>query len=388
MIKYGCQTIDQGDITAVLDVLESEFLTQGPVVHQFENKICAYTGSRYAVAVNSATSALHIACLALGLGDGDIAWTSPNTFVASANVALFCGASVDFVDIDPASYNICPRNLEHKLEKAALTNQLPKVLIAVHLAGQSCDMAAIKDLSRKYNFSIIEDASHAIGGEYNNTRIGSCAFSDITVFSFHPVKIITSAEGGMALTNDEQLAQRMQLFSNHGVTRNDQLFEQEVLGAWYYEQINLGYNYRMTELSAALGLSQSSKIDEFVTTRNVLASNYNIAFEETPLRLPFVNQNTKSSFHLYVTRLPTNTSQMQHRQFVDDLLAAGIGANLHYMPVYLQPYYRKLGFKKGYCQEAEAYAQTAISLPLHPRLSPQDQKHVVKVVCELLETFG
>jgi UDP-4-amino-4,6-dideoxy-N-acetyl-beta-L-altrosamine transaminase len=386
MIKYGSQTINEDDINAVLTVLKSEFLTQGPVVKQFEQAISTYSGSRHAVAVNSATSALHIACLALGVGDGDLVWTSPNTFVASANVALLCGADIDFVDIDPATYNMCPIKLEAKLKVATKLNRLPKVLTVVHLAGQSCDMVAIKKLSEQYGFAVIEDASHAIGGTYHGTCVGSCAFSDVTVFSFHPVKIITSAEGGMALTNDDALAQRMRLFSSHGVTRDHQLYEQEILGPWYYEQIELGYNYRMTELSAALGLSQSNKIDAFVTCRNELAIIYNAAFKDTSMRLPIiVDNNIKSSFHLYVARLPASTTQTQHREFVDGLLAKGIGANLHYMPVYLQPYYRKLGFERGYCPEAEAYALTAISLPLHPSLTNEEQQQVINAVFASLE---
>src|SRR5690554_4392917 len=355
MIPYGRQNITQDDIDAVVEVLRSDFLTQGPVVEQFEQSVAEHVGAGYGVAVNSATSALHLACLSLELGRGDWLWTSPITFVASANCGLYCGAEVDFVDIDPRTYNLCPRALEEKLQQAEREERLPKVVVAVHLCGQPCDMQAIHALGQRYGFRIIEDASHAIGGKYQNAYIGSGRYSDITVFSFHPVKIITTAEGGMALTNDAALAERMDLLRSHGVTRDPALMTHEADGPWYYQQIDLGYNYRMTELQAALGLSQLERLDDYVAKRNALANQYNEMLVNLPLTLPWQHPKSYSSRHLYVIRLQRDRVTPTHRQVFERLREQGIGVNLHYIPVHTQPYYQELGFKPGEFPAAEAY---------------------------------
>ena len=377
MIPYGRQDVSESDIQAVVDVLRSDFLTQGPVVPAFEKSIADYCGGGNAVAVNSATSALHIACLALGVGNGDIVWTTPITFVASANCALYCGALVDFVDINPLTYNMSVERLAEKLAVAENTGKLPKVLIPVHLCGQPCDMEGIYALSQKYGFKIIEDASHAIGGKYKGEPIGNCRYSDITVFSFHPVKIITTAEGGIALTNDLKLAKRMQLLRSHGITRDVDEMTHTSDGPWYYQQIELGYNYRMTDLQAALGLSQMQRLDEFVTKRHAIAERYDQLLADLPVNTPWQHEDSYSGLHLYVIRLKLAEIGKTHRQVFEALRALNIGVNLHYIPVYHQPYYESLGFKAGYCVEAEQYYAEAISLPMYPGLTNAQQDKVI-----------
>jgi UDP-4-amino-4,6-dideoxy-N-acetyl-beta-L-altrosamine transaminase len=385
MIPYGKQEITQQDIDAVVDVLKSDFLTQGPQVPAFEKSITDSTGAKHALAVNSATSALHIACLALGLGEGDWLWTTPITFVASANCGLYCGAKVDFVDIDASTYNLCPIKLEQKLIKAKAANKLPKVVVAVHLCGQPCDMRAINSLAKQYGFKVIEDASHAIGGRYLETPIGACNYSDITVFSFHPVKIVTTAEGGVALTNDDKLAEKMELFRSHGITRDPKLMIGESDGGWYYQQIELGYNYRMTELQAALGVSQMTRLGEFVATRHKLASRYNDLLAELPLKCPYQLPETYSGLHLYVVRLKLDEISKSHKQVFDELRENGIGVNVHYIPVHTQPYYKKMGFQMGDFPAAEAYYQEAISLPMFHLLTLEQQNEVVSVLTKILQ---
>lgn len=380
MIPYGRQDISQDDIDAVVEVLRSDFLTQGPKVPKFEQQVASYTGASYAVAVNSATSALHIACMALDVGPGDVVWTSPNTFVASANCARYCGAEVDFVDINPNTWNLCPQKLADKLAEAEKQNRLPKAVIPVHLCGQSCDMAAIHALSQQYGFRIIEDASHAIGGRYRDEPVGNCRYSDITVFSFHPVKIITTAEGGMALTNNAELAERMARLRSHGITRDSAQMVNKPAGPWYYEQLELGYNYRMTDLQAALGISQMQRLDEFVTKRKELAKRYDKLLADLPVHTPTVSADTYSSWHLYPIRLKLDRIKRSHREVFESLREAAIGVNLHYMPVHLQPYYRALGFEPGMFPEAEAYGRDAISLPMFPMLTKEQQDQVVHLL--------
>lgn len=382
LIPYGRQDISTSDIQAVVDVLRSDFLTQGPAVQAFEKNVADYCRAEHAVAVNSATSALHIACLALGVSPGDIVWTTPITFVASANCALYCGASVDFVDIDPRTYNLSVSRLAEKLAQAEANGKLPKVVIPVHLCGQPCDMEGIYKLGQRYGFKIIEDASHAIGGKYRGEVIGNCRYSDITVFSFHPVKIITTAEGGMALTNDVRLAKRMQLLRSHGITRDAEEMTHAPDGPWYYQQIELGYNYRMTDLQAALGLSQMQRLGEFVTKRHDLAKRYDQLLKGMPVTAPWQHPDGYSGLHLYVARLKLDEIGKTHRQIFEALRAAGIGVNLHYIPVYKQPYYEKLGFSAGYCQEAERYYAEAISLPMYPGLTEEQQDRVVNTLIE------
>jgi len=378
MIPYGRQDISETDIQAVVDVLRSDFLTQGPAVPAFEKAVADYCGAGHAVTVNSATSALHIACLALGVGKGDVVWTSPITFVASANCALYCGADVDFVDIDPRTYNLSTERLAEKLAQAEKSGRLPKVVIPVHLCGQPCDMAGIHALSQRYGFKIIEDASHAIGGKYKGEPIGNCRYSDITVFSFHPVKIITTGEGGMALTNDAQLVKRMQLLRSHGITRDTADMTHAPDGPWYYQQIELGFNYRMTDLQAALGLSQMQRLGEFVTRRHVIAKRYEQLLSALPVITPWQHPDGYSGLHLYVIRLRLAEIGKTHRQVFEALRAAGIGVNLHYIPVHRQPYYEGLGFKAGYCPEAEQYYAEAISLPMYPNLTEAQQDKVIE----------
>ena len=377
MIPYGRQDISQADIDAVIAVLQSDYLTQGPVVPRFELKVAEHVGARYALAVNSATSALHVACLALGLGPGDRLWTSPITFVASANCALYCGAIVDFVDIDPRTYNLCPIALEHKLQQAERSGCLPKVVVPVHLCGQPCDMQAIYALAQRYGFRVIEDASHAIGGKYQGSFIGDCRYSDITVFSFHPVKIITTAEGGMALTNDAQLAERMSLLRSHGITREPEKMTREADGPWYYQQIELGFNYRMTELQGALGLSQMERLNRYVARRHELAQRYDTLLAGLPLQTPWQHPNSYSGLHLYVIRLHLDQLGSSHRQVFECLREQGIGVNLHYIPVHLQPYYERLGFQRGDFPQAESYYREAISLPMFQTMTEQQQDAVI-----------
>lgn len=376
-IPYGRQSISEADIIAVCDVLKSDFLTQGPVVPRFENAIASYCGADHAIAVNSATSALHLACLALDVRLGDIVWTTPITFVASSNCVLYCGATIDFVDIDPDTYNISVERLSEKLALAEHQGKLPKVVIPVHLCGQPCDMAGIYKLSQKYGFRIIEDASHAIGSRYQDKAVGSCQFSDITVFSFHPVKIITTGEGGMCVTNDTRYAEKIRRLRSHGITREESEMTEASHGPWYYQQIELGFNYRITEMQAALGLSQIQGLDTFVSQRNKIANYYDEALSTLRnLKLPKHQTDSYSARHLYVVRVPTT----KHLELFTYLRSRQIGVNLHYIPVYLQPYYRTLGFSPGYCPEAEAYYTEAISLPIYPSLSINQQETVLSAL--------
>jgi|SRR6478672_7148094 len=373
MIPYGRQDITAEDIEAVVATLRSDFLTQGPAVPRFEKVVADHVGAGHAIAVNSATSALHIACLALGLGPGDWLWTSPITFVASANCALYCGASVDFVDIDPDTYNLSIEALSRKLEVAESEGRLPKIVVPVHLCGQSCDMSAIADLAKRYQFSVIEDASHAIGGKYRNGLVGNCRYSDITIFSFHPVKIVTTAEGGMALTNDDTLAAKMSLLRSHGITRDPALMDQEPDGPWYYQQTELGFNYRMTEMQAALGVSQMERIETYVARRHVIARRYDALLQDIPVVRPVQTTDAYSAYHLYPVRVPAADRQ----KVFERLREAGIGVNVHYIPVHLQPYYRAMGFEPGDYPESERYYAEAISLPLYPLMSDAQQDQVV-----------
>ncbi|HIK28606.1 MAG: UDP-4-amino-4,6-dideoxy-N-acetyl-beta-L-altrosamine transaminase [Oscillatoriaceae bacterium SKW80] len=383
-IPYGRQNINQQDIDAVVEILRSDWLTQGPAIERFEQVVADYCGVKYAVAVSSATAALHLACLALGLGAGDILWTSPNTFVASANCGLYCGAEVDFVDIDSRTYNLSIEALESKLIQAEKVGKLPKVVVPVHLAGQSCQMDKIAALSEKYGFAVLEDASHAIGAKYQGSPVGNCQFSDMAVFSFHPVKIITTGEGGMVVTNRSDLYEKLIRLRTHGITRNPDLMQGESHGLWYYQQLELGFNYRMTDIQAALGASQMQRLDEFVSRRRFLAARYNELLQDLPLVLPWQHPDTESSWHLYIIRLKLDKIAKTHRQVFEDLRQAGIGVNLHYIPVHTQPYYQKLGFGWGDFSEAEKYYQEAISLPMYYGLSEENQDRVVAVLRNIL----
>ncbi len=380
MIRYGQQDITQSDIDAVIEVLKSANLTQGPNIPQFEQSVLSQTGARHAVAVSSATSALHIACLALDLGPGDWLWTTPNTFVASANCGLYCGAKVDFVDIDPRTYNLCPDKLEEKLKASRRTGTLPKIVVPVHLTGQPCDMAAIHQLSKEYGFRIIEDASHAIGGRYRNEPIGNCRYSDITVFSFHPVKIITTAEGGMALTNSDELSTKLNLLRSHGITRDPELMTQEMDGPWYYQQVALGYNYRMTDMQAALGVSQMTRLNKYVERRHEIARRYSELLADLPLTLPWQHSDSYSAYHLYVIRLQLEKLNTTQLAVFEALRAKDIMVNLHYIPVHTQPYYRRMGFKFGDFPESERYYREAISIPMHPTLEADEQDFVAEAI--------
>lgn len=381
MIPYGRQSISQRDIDAVVSVLTSDFLTQGPVLPRFEAEVANYCGVAHAVGVNSATSALHIACLALGVGPGDVVWTAPNTFLASANCALYCGASVDFVDIEPHTYNMSASKLGEKLETARRAGKLPKVVIPVHFSGQPCDMEEIAALAREYGFAVVEDASHAVGARYKNSTIGDCAYSDITVFSFHPVKIITTAEGGLATTRSPELADRMRLFRSHGMTRDRAKLTAEE-GPWYYEQHELGYNYRLTELQAALGLSQMSNLDAWVERRHRIADRYDQELSGLPLQRPVRVQDRRSALHLYVVKLDDAS---RRREVFEGLREAGIGVNVHYIPVHTQPYYQALGFRHGQFPESEAYYAGAITLPMFSAMADEDQTKVVAALKKLLK---
>lgn len=379
-IPYGRQNITDEDIEAVVEVLRSDYLTQGLQVPAFERELAHITGAAYAVALNSATSALHVACMALDLGTGDWLWTVPTTFVASANCALYCGAQVDFVDIDPTTYTMCPVALEAKLKQADAAGKLPKILVPVHLCGQSCDMEAISGIARRFGVKIIEDASHSIGAHHQGRPVGDCRYSDITVFSFHPVKIITTAEGGMATTQDAGLARKMDLARSHGITRDPDQMTHAPDGPWYYQQISLGYNYRMTELQGALGLSQLKQLQSFLARRRQLAAQYDDLLAGLPLTRPAQHPDTNSSWHLYVVRVPAE----RHTAVFEALRAAGLGVNLHYIPVHTQPYYQAMGFAAGQFPHAESYYAEAISIPLYPGLSDSDQKRVVQELTNAL----
>ena len=383
MIPYGRHDINQTDIDAVMSVLRSDFLTQGPVVPLFEQTVANYCFARYATAVSSATAALHIACLSLELGPGDWLWTSAITFVASANCALYCGAQVDFLDIDPSTYNMSIECLSEKLVQAEKDGKLPKIVIPVHLCGQSCDMAAIFALSQQYGFKIIEDASHAIGGKYKNEPVGSCRYSDITVFSLHPVKIITTGEGGIALTNNAELADSMQRYRSHGITSDSsKMVQRPTNEIWNYQQISLGFNYRMTDIQAALGVSQMTRLDEFVTKRHEIANRYNDEFTGFSLQTPHQHADSYSSFHLYPVRISVAETKQAQRQIYNALQLAGINVNLHYIPVYRQPYYEAKGFKAGYCPEAEQYHREVLSIPMYPTMATSDQNEVINALKE------
>jgi UDP-4-amino-4,6-dideoxy-N-acetyl-beta-L-altrosamine transaminase len=385
MIPYGRQDICQDDIDAVVRVLKSDYLTQGPIVPLFENSVLKKCGARHALAVNSATSALHIACLALGLGADDLLWTTPITFVASANCALYCGANVDFVDIDPITYNMCPDALERKLIQARREGRLPKIVVPVHLCGQPCDMQRIFELGQLFGFKIIEDASHAIGGKYLGMPIGNCQFSDITVFSFHPVKIITTAEGGMAVTNSDELFESMALLRSHGITRDQQKMTCATDGPWYYQQIALGFNYRMTEMQAALGVSQIHRLEEFVAARHAIAGQYAKSLTDLPLRLPWQSPFGYSAFHLYVIRVKTESIGRSHLEVFELLRELGVGVNLHYIPVHTQPFYAQRGFKPEDFPQAMQYYGQAISLPIFPNLTQSMQEHIVQALTTVLQ---
>lgn len=397
MIPYGRQDITEADVEAVVEVLRSDWLTQGPAVPRFEQAVARYCGARHAVAVNSATSALHIACLALDVGPGDWLWTSPNTFVASANCGLYCGANVDFVDIDPHTYNLCPEKLAEKLEQAERAGRLPKVVVPVHFAGQPCNMLAIHALSQRYGFKIVEDASHAIGASYSvvtsaerpkvlaeQARIGSGCHSDITVFSFHPVKIITTGEGGMAITNDAELAGRMARLRSHGITRDPREMTEESHGPWYYQQVALGFNYRMTDVQAGLGLSQLKRIGKFISKRRALVELYDEQLADLPVTTPRQVSDVRSAWHLYVIRLNLDKISMTHRAVFEGLRSNGIGVNLHYIPVHLQPWYQRKGFRHGDFPVAERYYKEAISLPMFPTLTQLEITKVVSVLTALI----
>jgi UDP-4-amino-4,6-dideoxy-N-acetyl-beta-L-altrosamine transaminase len=381
MIPYGRQHITQDDIDSVTEILKSDFLTQGPKVPLFEEILINKVGAKYGVAVNSATSALHIACMSLNLSKGDILWTSSVTFVASANCGVYCGASIDFVDIDLDTYNICMIALEKKLKQAKKEDKLPKILVVVHLCGQSTNMDKIFKLSKKYNFKVIEDASHAIGAKYKNNYVGDCKYSDITVFSFHPVKIITTAEGGMAVTNSEEIAHKMQLYRSHGITRDEKFMTESSHGPWFYQQIDLGFNYRMTELQAALGISQIKRLDEYISKRHEIAEMYNQMLSQLDIITPKQCIESYSSYHLYVIRLDLKKLKKTHKEIFIDLRSNGVGVNLHYIPLYLHPYYEKMGFDKKLFPNSETYYSEAISIPIFQTLKNED----FQKVCDVLD---
>jgi UDP-4-amino-4,6-dideoxy-N-acetyl-beta-L-altrosamine transaminase len=381
MIPYGRQNISEEDIKAVSDVLKSDFLTQGNAVPEFENKVSHYCNVNFAFAVNSATSALHISCLALDVGPNDIVWTSAVSFVASANCALYCGASIDFVDIDANTYNMCVKSLSAKLEQASKSGKLPKVVIPVHLTGQPCEMKEIYELSKKYKFKIIEDASHAIGARYKNTKIGDCKYSDIAVFSFHPVKIITTGEGGMATTNDIKIAEKLSLYRTHGITKDESAMQNIPDGPWYYEQIKLGFNYRMTDIQAALGISQMNRLDSFIQKRYQIFDRYNEYFKDLSLiKTPWQNKDSRSSLHLYVIRVDNSKSKVDHNALFNYLRNNNIGVNIHYIPIYRHPFYSKLGFNFSDFPESEKYYSEAISIPIYPDLEEESQEFVYKLI--------
>ncbi len=380
IIPYGKHVIDDQDVAAVVDVLKNRFLTQGTMIPQFEQGLANYTGSQFCVSVNSGTSGLHVACLAAGVGKGDIVWTVPNSFVASANCALYCGATIDFVDIDPITRNISVDALAEKIAKAAASGQLPKVLIVVHFSGLSCDMEVIRTLSQSYGICLIEDAAHALGGKYQDTQVGSCRYSDMTVLSFHPVKSITTAEGGAVTTNDPKLQQRLTLFAKHGVTRDPELMEGDSDGDWYYQQVELGYNYRLSDLHAALGVSQLGKLDGFVQQRKEKAQIYQQHLQGLPLTLPSEQGFSESAWHLYMVEV----TEHERKSVFDALRNKGVGVNVHYIPIHLQPFYRRLGFSAGDFPCSEAFYKNAITIPLFPTMSADEQSKVIDALKEVL----
>lgn len=384
MIYYGKQSISEEDVKAVEAVLRSDFLTQGPAIERFERKVADYCGAKYAVAVCNATAALHIACISAGLGEADCLWTSPITFVASANCGRYCGADVDFVDIDEKTYNMSVEALEEKLRRARKANKLPKVVIPVHLAGQSCDMVRIKELSEEYGFTIVEDASHAVGADYLETKVGSCAFSDMTVFSFHPVKIVTTGEGGMVLTNNRELYENLKIYRSHGITRDPARMTHESDGAWYYQQITLGCNYRMTDIQAALGASQMTRLDAFVARRRELAARYDELLRGLPLITPHVMEGANPSWHIYVVRAAFSQIGKTKQQIFEEMREHGIVLNLHYIPVHRQPYYEKLGFRQGDFPESEKYYEEAFTLPLYYDLTNDEQDEIIRAFRSVL----
>ena len=383
-INYARHEITSDDIDAVVSVLKSDYLTQGPEVPNFEQDICNKVGSKYAVGVNSATSALHIACIAIELGPGDILWTSSNTFVASANCAQYCGAKVDFIDINPHTWNISTSQLEEKLKEASEKNTLPKAIVAVHFAGQPTDQDRIWELSKKYGFKIIEDASHALGASRNGEPVGSCKWSDLTIFSFHPVKAITSGEGGMALTNNESLFNKMMMLRTHGITSIRKNFVISSPSPWHYEQQLLGFNYRMNDIEATLGRSQLKRLDEFIEKRNYLAHRYNNLLRDLPIKLPMIRNENYSAFHIYVVLLELEQISKTHQDVFEGLRKRGIGVNVHYAPVHLHPYYRELGFTEGQYTEAESFATSAITIPLYSQLTEEQQNYVIESLTEEL----
>ena len=385
MIPYGRQEITKEDIAEVEKVLRSDFLTQGPTVPRFEKSVANYCAASHAIAVNSATSALHIACLALNLAPGDLLWTSPNTFVASANCGRYCGADIDFVDIDLKTYNMSVDALSEKLIQAEKLGKLPKIVVPVHFAGQPCDMQKIYELSKRYGFKIIEDASHAIGASYNQIKVGTCTHSDITVFSFHPVKIITSAEGGMALTNDEDIADKISRLRTHGIINDKnkmkQRYENEI---WNYQQIDLGFNYRMNDIQAALGLNQLKRLDQYVKRRHEIANFYDTKLKNLPLTTPWQAPNVYSSYHLYPILIKINSDLKSQRQAYNELRANNIAVNLHYIPVHRHPYYENLGFKENDFPIAEKFHREVLSIPMYAILKDEHQEHVIEILKKVM----
>ena len=386
MLPYSRQEISEEDIDSVFEVLKSDFLTQGPKVGQFEKLVSSYCGASHAAAVNSATSALHIACLALGLGPKDWLWTSPISFVASANCARYCGAKVDFVDIDPHTYNMSLEALSNKLEIAEKIGKLPKIVIPVHYAGQPCDMSKISELSKRYKFKIIEDASHAIGSSYKNDKIGSCVYSDITIFSFHPVKIITTGEGGILLTNSEKIVNQLYRLRTSGNTYDKNIMTDNPKNEiWNYQQIELGYNYRMNDIQAALGISQMKKLDEFITKRHKIAKIYDSSLSNLPIIIPQQSSDSFSSYHLYPIQIKNENNKITRNEMYNHLLRNNIKVNIHYAPIYLQPYYQKMNFRRGYCPNAEAFFKSTISIPIFPGMNLEDQYNVINTITEMFE---
>jgi UDP-4-amino-4,6-dideoxy-N-acetyl-beta-L-altrosamine transaminase len=384
-IPYARQDIARNDIEQVVEILKSDWLTQGPAIERFERVVAEYCDARYAVAVSSATAALHTACLAAGLKTGNLLWTSPNTFVASANCGLYCGASIDFVDINRKTYNVSVDRFEKKLQLAAKSGKVPKILVPVHFSGQPCEMSHIYELAQRHGITIVEDASHALGASYRKKKVGSCAFSDMTVFSFHPVKIITTGEGGMVLTNRKDLYDKLLRLRSHGITRDPAFMQGESHGPWYYQQIELGFNYRMTDIQAALGISQMGRLDEFVQRRNMLAERYNKAFKDLPVILPWMHPDTHSAWHLYVIRLKLDKIAKNHRRVFEELRNAGVHVNLHYIPVHTQPFYMQLGFREGDFPESERYYKESISLPMYYGLTKKEQDFVIETLKEVVQ---